>query len=88
MLGASIRQVLLLLLKEYTFLILIANLIAWPVVYSLMSRWLENFAYHDEINLVLFPVAGLLVLVIAWLTVSVQTIKSATTNPVESLRYE
>ena len=86
-LGASIGQVLLLLSKEYTFLVLIANLIAWPVAYSLMSWWLQTFAYHTEISPALFPVTGLLALVIAWLTVSIQIIKSATANPVNSLRY-
>ena len=86
-LGASIGQVLLLLSKEYTFLVLIANLIAWPVAYSLMSWWLQTFAYHTEISLALFPVTGLLALVIAWLTVSIQIIKSATANPVNLLRY-
>ena len=87
-LGASIGQVLLLLSKEYTFLVLVANLIAWPVAYSLMSRWLQTFAYHTGISLALFPAAGLLALVIAWLTVSIQIIRSATANPVKSLRYE
>ncbi|GAI83565.1 unnamed protein product, partial [marine sediment metagenome] len=65
-----------------------ANVIAWPVAWYAMSRWLENFAYRIDLGVGPFILAGLLALVIALATVSYQAIKAATANPVEALRYE
>ena len=87
-LGASIPTVMGLLSKEIIKLILIANILAWPVAYLIMNYWLQNFAYRIEPNLWLFLAATILVLLIALLTVAYHAIRSAITNPVETLRYE
>ena len=87
-LGANIFSLSYLLSFEFTKWVLISNVIAWPVAYYLMNKWLQDFAYRIDISLWIFPLAGLLVLAIAVLTVSYQTIKTALVNPVKSLRYE
>jgi putative ABC transport system permease protein len=87
-LGASVPSIVALLSKEFTCLVLAANLIAWPVAYFAMHRWLENFAYRIELGPGVFVLGGLLALLIAWLTVSCQAIRAARANPVEALRYE
>ncbi|MFQ5630395.1 MAG: FtsX-like permease family protein, partial [bacterium] len=87
-LGATVANVVTLLSKDFVKLVLLANLIAWPVAWYAMNRWLENFAYRIEIGWWVFALAGGLALVIALLTVSTQAIRAALANPVESLRYE
>jgi putative ABC transport system permease protein len=87
-LGASVFNLSYLLSLEFTKWVLISNLIAWPVAYYLMDKWLQDFAYRIDISLWIFPLAGLFVLAISVLTVSYQTIKTALVNPVKSLRYE
>jgi putative ABC transport system permease protein len=87
-LGASVFSIIVLLLKEFTKLILLANVIAWPIAYFTMNRWLQNYAYRIEIGLSAFVLAGLIVLVIALLTAGYQAIKAARANPVDALRYE
>ena len=86
--GAAIPGIAFLLSKDYLKLVVIANIIAWPVAWYAMNKWLQNFAYRIEISWWIFPLAGLLALMIALLTVSWQAIRAATANPVESLRYE
>ncbi len=87
-LGASVAGIVRLLSGEFVKLVLLANLIAWPVAWWAMSKWLQNFAYRIEISWWIFALAGGLALVIALLTVSTQAIRAAVANPVESLRYE
>ena len=87
-LGATVVNVVALLSKDFVNLVLFANLIAWPVAWFIMTRWLENFAYHIGIEWWMFTLAGGLALVIALLTVSTQAIRAALANPVEALRYE
>lgn len=87
-LGASVAGILQLISKEILVLVLIANIAAWPLAYFAMSRWLADFAYHIAIGWWMFALAGGLALSIALLTVSVQAIRAATTNPVDALRYE
>ena len=87
-LGASIREIVILLSTNFIKLVVGANLIAWPIAYFVMSRWLQNFAYHIEISWWIFALAGGTALVIAQLTVSTQAIRAALANPVEALRYE
>jgi putative ABC transport system permease protein len=87
-LGASISTIVFLISKEFLKWVLISNLIAWPVAYYFMNNWLENFAYRTNITLWAFIFSGIIALIIALLTVSSQTIKAATANPVRSLRYE
>jgi putative ABC transport system permease protein len=87
-LGASVAKIFLLLSKEFIRWVLLANLIAWPIAYFVMNKWLENFAYRIQIGVGAFLVSGAIALLIAYLTVSYQSIKTARTNPVNSLRYE
>ncbi len=87
-LGASVPEIILLLNREFLIKVLVANLIAWPVAYFAMNKWLQNFAYRAGISLWMFVASAALALVISLLTVSYQTIRAASTNPVNSLRYE
>lgn len=87
-LGASVSQVVGLLSKDFLKLVIISIVIASPVGYYLMSRWLQGFAYHVDISGWIFVMVGALVVLIAFLTVSFQAIKSAMMNPVKSLRSE
>ena len=86
--GASESHLILLLSKDFTKLVLIAFGIAIPIAYFIMQRWLEGFAYRANISPWVFLVAGIGALLIAWLTVSWQSIKAALANPVDSLRNE
>jgi len=87
-LGAGVSGLVGLLSKDFTKSVLIANVFAWPVAYYARNRWLQNYAYRINLGVWMFVGAGLLVLAIALLTVSFQSIKAALANPVESLRYE
>ncbi len=87
-LGASTSHILGILSKEIIILVLIANLVAWPVAWYIVSEWLNGFAYHVNLNPGIFVLATLGALLIALLTVSSQTIKAALTNPSNTLRYE
>jgi putative ABC transport system permease protein len=86
--GSSILGITFLLSKEFSRWILLANIIAWPIAFYAMHKWLENFAYRTGINVVLFLLAGGLSLVIASLPVGYQALKAATSNPIDALRYE
>ena len=87
-LGASESGIIVMLSKEFTKWVLLANIIAWPIAYFAMNRWLQNFVYHIDIGWWTFILAGGLALVIALATVSYQSIKAALANPADSLRYE
>lgn len=87
-LGASVASVVVLLSKDFIRLVIIAIVIATPVAWYAMDRWLEGFAYRIEIGWWMFALAGLLAIVIALLTVSFQSVKAALMNPVKSLRSE
>jgi len=87
-LGASITSILFLTTKQFVVLVLFANMVAWPLAYYFMNKWLQDFAYKINIGIETFIVAAVVTIVIAFLTVSFQAIKAAVTNPVKSLRYE
>lgn len=87
-LGASVPGIVFMLSKEFLKWVVIATVIAWPIAYYAMNKWLQNYAYRIEISPWLFVLAGLIALIIALLTVSFQAVKAAGANPVESLRYE
>jgi putative ABC transport system permease protein len=87
-LGASASKIVLMLSLEFIKWVIIANVIAWPVAYFMMSRWLQNFAYRTSIGLWIFILSALLSIALAVLTVSFQAFKAGTANPVDSLRYE
>ncbi len=81
---------MILLSKEFTRWVLAANIIAWPTAYLAMNSWLRGFAYRIGLNgqIGFFLLAAVGALIIAWLTVSFQTVKAALAHPVDSLRYE
>ena len=87
-LGSSISGIVVLLSKEFTKWVLIANVIAWPIAYYSLNKWLEGFAYRTHITFLSFVISAIISLVIALLTVSYQALRAATANPVDSLRYE
>lgn len=87
-LGASVSGILFLLTKQFTWWVLVAIIIAWPLAYFAMNRWLENFAYRTSIGLGTFVLSALLAFLISLFTVSFQSIRAAIANPVDSLRYE
>ena len=87
-LGASLSGVVVLLTKEFVRLVALANIIAWPIAYYTMNKWLQNFAYRVHLSVWIFLLSGFAALMIALLTVSYQTVKASTANPVDSLRYE
>jgi putative ABC transport system permease protein len=87
-LGASVPSILGLLSKEIVILILVANLIAWPLAWYFMDQWLDSFAYHVDMNLGIYILSAIAAIVLALITVSSQTIKAALTNPSSTLRYE
>jgi putative ABC transport system permease protein len=87
-LGASISGIVILLSKGITRWVVIANLISFPAIFIFTQKFLQTYAYKMKIGFELFIVPGLIALAIAIITVSYQTIRAATANPVESLRYE
>jgi len=87
-LGATVPNILLLLTKEFTKFVFLANIIAWPIAYYIMNKWLQNFAYRIDLSVWIFILSGLAALAVALITVGYQSIKAATANPVDSLRYE
>jgi len=87
-LGASGAGLVLMLSKEITKWVIISNIIAWPIAYYLIQRWLEFYAYRIDISIWVFALSGILVVTISLLTISIQTVRAASSNPVDSLRYE
>ena len=87
-LGASAGSILILFSKDFLRLVIIASLIAIPVVYFAADKWLSNYAFHIELNVIIFVIPVLLLLAIALLTISLQTLRAAFSNPVTSLRSE
>jgi len=87
-LGATVSGIIVNINKEFAYLVLIANLIAWPAAYFVMDRWLQTFAYRVSLGLTPFVMAAMVSLAIAMLTISAQAFRAANANPVDSLRYE
>jgi len=78
----------MLLTKEFTKLVLIANIVAWPVAFFAMNRWLQDFAYRIDMSIVTYILAGFIAAGVAVITVSTHAVKASLVNPVKSLRYE
>jgi putative ABC transport system permease protein len=87
-LGASLKSLVGLVSKEFVRLVLVANLVAWPLAYFGMRRWLEGFAYRISIKPDLFLAAGVMAMTVALFTVAFHSVRAARTNPVDSLKYE
>ena len=86
--GATTSGILILLNRDFVKRVLVANLIAWPLAYFAMNKWLQNFAYRISLNIGMFLISAFAALLIALVTVSYQTLRAARGNPVDSLRYE
>jgi ABC-type antimicrobial peptide transport system permease subunit len=86
--GASIPSIFFLLSKQFSKWVIAANVVAWPVAYFLMSKWLSGFAFRTSLNILFFVFAAAAALMIAMITVSCQTLKAAFANPIHSLRHE
>ncbi len=87
-LGASVANILALISQDFLKLVLFANLLAWPIAWWGMQRWLQDFEYRITITWPIFALAGFLAVLIALLTISVQAVKASLANPVNSLRNE
>jgi len=87
-LGASLKNIVLMLSRDFLKYVLIAILIAWPLSWIAVHRWLQDYAYRINISWWVFVMAGSLAMLIALVTVSFQAIKAAIANPVKSLRTE
>jgi len=86
--GARNRDVVLLLLWQFSAPILIANLIAWPLAWYYLRGWLDGFAFRIDLNPIYFVGVGVAALVIAWLTILAHALRVARANPIHALRYE
>ncbi|MBU8893557.1 MAG: ABC transporter permease [Bacteroidales bacterium] len=87
-LGANFKTIIVLLSKDFTKWILISFVIATPITYYIMNKWLDSFAYRINLDWWMFVLGGLSALIIALITINIQTSKAARINPAESLRYE
>jgi len=87
-LGASVSGIIMLLSRNFVKWVLAANVLAIPIAYIAMNRWLQNFAYRTHIGIWTFVISVAMALMIALISVSYQSVKAATANPVDSLRYE
>ena len=87
-LGASVSSIVSLFVREFVLLVAVATVIAWPVAYYAVDRWLQDFAYRIELGISTFALSGVLMLAVVLATVSLQTVKAARANPVDALRYE
>ncbi|HTD40224.1 MAG TPA: FtsX-like permease family protein [Mucilaginibacter sp.] len=87
-LGADVKNIISLFLKEYGLLIFVSNIIAWPLAYLISAKWLENYAYRIQQNLVPYLFVGLFILITAFILIIAQCFKAALVNPVKSLRSE
>src|SRR5450755_3718799 len=86
--GADAGNIIFLFIKDYALLILIANFIAWPIAYSIINKWLDNYAYRIQQNIVIYIVVCAFIFITAFVLIAVQCFKTANSNPVKILRSE
>jgi ABC-type antimicrobial peptide transport system permease subunit len=86
--GASTGKIIFLLSREFIKWVVIANIIAWPIAYYIMNKWLSDFAYRISFPYWIFFVSAIIAIIISLLTVISQAFRAANSNPVRSLRYE
>ena len=86
--GSSVPQIIKLLSLDFLKWVLLANLISWPITYLYMVSWLQNYPYKIKLNLLVFILSGLAAVLIATITICINTIKAAHSNPVDSIKYE
>ena len=87
-LGSSVFGVVSLLSKEFIRLLVLANLIAWPLAYCVMHKWLQNFAYRIDVSILVFVLSAACTLIVALFTMSFRSVRAARANPADTLRYE
>jgi putative ABC transport system permease protein len=87
-LGGSLLDVVMLLTSDFSKLVLLSNLVAWPIAYVAMRRWLGDFTYRIELSPLIFVGGALVAFVVAWLTVAGIALRAANAKPLHSLRYE
>ena len=87
-LGARASEIVILLSKDFSRWVLLANLFAWPAAYYTSEKWLQGFAYRNRLGVGPFLWASVSALLVALLTISFQSIKAATANPVDAIRHE
>ena len=87
-LGASTSGIVFMISRELTKMIVLANVVAWPVAYFVMRNWLQTFPYRENISFLIFIFSGIIVLFIGLATISFQSIKAGLANPVDTLKYE
>ena len=87
-LGASVPGIVMLLSKEFILLVILSLLVAFPLAWWVMNKWLQDFAYRTDVSWWIFAIAGIVAILIAFITVSVRSITTALSNPVDSLRSE
>ncbi|MBU8893501.1 MAG: ABC transporter permease [Bacteroidales bacterium] len=86
--GASVITIIRLINREFLMLVLISNIISWPVAWYFMRNWLNNFTYKIDLTIWPFIISGLIAIIIALLSVTYKSLKASSTNPIEALRYE
>jgi putative ABC transport system permease protein len=87
-LGGSVPSLIRLMSHEFTWLVVVGNLIAWPIAYYAVNWWLDDFAYRVEVSELIFLATGMATVLGAWMTVGYQTLRAVLANPVDSLRHE
>jgi putative ABC transport system permease protein len=87
-LGSSSAEIVKILTFNFMKWVLIANLLAWPLIYFCMNKWLQNFAYRTELDIWIFIISSMIGIMIALITISLQTFKAANENPIDALKYE
>lgn len=87
-LGASVLNIVRMVSKEYVILVIISNVVAWPLAWYIMRDWLSEFAYHIDIGVSTFFVVGCFTLIVALLSVGYQAVRAANINPVDAIEYE
>jgi putative ABC transport system permease protein len=86
--GSSISKIAYILSRDFAKPVLLANLVAWPLAWFAMNKWLQNFSFRTDLALWIFPAAALVTLLLSLITVNIQTIRAASANPIYALRYE
>ena len=86
--GSTIGKIAYILSRDFAKPVLLANIVAWPLAWFTMNKWLQDFTYRADLALWIFPAAALITLLLALITVNLKTIRAASANPVNSLRYE
>jgi len=87
-LGASLLSINKLIIKEFIIIVLISLVFAWPIGYYAMNKWLQNYAYKIDLNIMYFILASVIAILVALLTLSYHSVKASKTNPIDSLKYE